>query len=727
MDALLERALQSQRTGLLDERVREHPRLARWLIRRQWSLICATAGVARTPQNLPFASGVTLRWLVTQLRPDGRADFAGIAEAAWLNLSSWRPMLAMASHLGLLTVPDFPRRYRRRSEESALDNLCGLWGVGPSTVYRTLERARELMAALLRNPSPGVQRLLALREVTAAKWVAGDVLGAAPDTSALAAWHLERATRSKVDAASTLWHHAMARDTAGFAAHLRQHSGTLASGAETELLWHRMLALPNTPRQQVDLQLARAALARTCNQSEREQVAYEDARQVAQTTRDPLLLGIVHSALGKFFELRDADRAFACYQDSAEFLRDLGPERGDVDALEHFITTYARLAWLYLLRNDARSKVALDRAEGLRAQHPVPDEVLGVLEQVWGQYWRRVGDLAQALDHRFRALNIFERLGDSRSVLLTCMNIGFDLAEQGDHARAAVYSQRVLQAARTSMVEPVVLIGAITNLGASAFWQHDHDAAIEAYGRALIECLACDQPFLTFRTRYNLAEAHFHRFLIHRDPLDEEIGDRYVQEALATRGSGSSPAAMESARKLKQSVLDSSAAAPTNRMLPGEDAIHLEQMNVVHRHREILSVPGEPTQHAAAHLAIAAAYAAIAAKERGSAVALVQAHGLQKRFAQEFLALYDTFNREISREQQLAAAWKQAAADLVADASRSTLLACLLDDGAINKSAYAQLCSVSPATASKHLGLLTERGLLVQMGKGPSTRYELPR
>ena len=40
-------------------------------------------------------------------------------------------------------------------------------------------------------------------------------------------------------------------------------------------------------------------------------------------------------------------------------------------------------------------------------------------------------------------------------------------------------------------------------------------------------------------------------------------------------------------------------------------------------------------------------------------------------------------------------------------------------------SGYAGLCGVSPATASKHLSVLTERGLLTQTGRGPSTRYLL--
>ena len=76
-------------------------------------------------------------------------------------------------------------------------------------------------------------------------------------------------------------------------------------------------------------------------------------------------------------------------------------------------------------------------------------------------------------------------------------------------------------------------------------------------------------------------------------------------------------------------------------------------------------------------------------------------------------------------EQRLLASWKQRGADLLDDARRSALVESLLRDGSVNKSTYAELCGVSPATASKHLAALTERALLQQTGKGPSTRYLL--
>jgi tetratricopeptide (TPR) repeat protein len=430
--------------------------------------------------------------------------------------------------------------------------------------------------------------------------------------------------------------------------------------------------------------------------------------------------------LGKYYEPRDAERAFACYQDSADFLRDLGPEAGDVQALEHFVTAYARLAWLYLLRNDPRSRPVLERAEALRERFRVPDAVLGMLEQVSGEYWRRAGDAKRSLEHRFRALNIFERLGDQRSVLAACLNIGFDLAERGEHARAAEFSNRVLEAARRGGVEAEVVVGAYLNLGASHFWQGDLDRAIDEYRAALAESLAAGLRLQAFRTRYNLAEAHFERFKRQHRPDDEAAGDAYLQTVLDTPAAEASPAIVDAARTLKATILEVTPAAAPDRLLPGEAAAHADEMAEIDRQRQRLAIPGDPAGHAQALLAIARAYAAIAASEREAARALIEREGLQERFRSEFAELRQTFERELTREEQLAAAWKLAAADVLDDARRSALIAHLLREGSVNKSAYGELGAVAPATASKHLVMLAERGLLVQRGKGPSTRYELP-
>jgi Fic family protein len=146
----------------------------------------------------------------------------------------------------------------------------------------------------------------------------------------------------------------------------------------------------------------------------------------------------------------------------------------------------------------------------------------------------------------------------------------------------------------------------------------------------------------------------------------------------------------------------------------------------VRRHREQLAVPGAPQDHVGAHLAIARAYLSIAMKEREAALSLIERHGLGQRFIDEIESLRQTFDRELTREQKLAAQWRQATADLLSAQRCAAVLEALMASGYVNKSAYAELCALSPATASKHLGTLAERGLLVQTGRGPATRYLLP-
>ena len=110
----------------------------------------------------------------------------------------------------------------------------------------------------------------------------------------------------------------------------------------------------------------------------------------------------------------------------------------------------------------------------------------------------------------------------------------------------------------------------------------------------------------------------------------------------------------------------------------------------------------------------------------GETVDLSVLRGNQMWFIDQIESLRQTFDRELTREQKLAAAWRESTADLLNTQRCNAVLAQLLEAGSLNKSGYAQLCALSPATASKHLGTLAERGLLVQTGKGPATRYMLP-
>ena len=236
---LLEQAIQAERSGTFAELVRQRPRAAQWLARRWLPVLRGAAGDAVADDDLARAAAWLLRWAETQLRPDAAPRFDGLGDEIWLQRHGWRPFLAMASHLGHLAIPDFPRHYRRRPGEPALDNLCGLWGVQPSTLYRVLERARQMMAALAVDSAPDAARCLALRQ-----WAAGQALltMSSADEASRDEWHLRQAKRAQGgrDPAAELWHLAQASDLDGFTRALVGHAAALAAAAETDALLERV-------------------------------------------------------------------------------------------------------------------------------------------------------------------------------------------------------------------------------------------------------------------------------------------------------------------------------------------------------------------------------------------------------------------------------------------------------------------------------------------------------
>ena len=724
---VLDAALQAERNGSFLDLVRQHPRRVRGLTRRFERVVLGTAGDSLPADALPGSARWLLRWLVAQLRPDHEGHFDGIPDAAWLHLGAWRPVLAVAAAAGFIAVPDFPRTYRRRAGEPALENLCGLWNVGQSTVYRLMERGRRQMTQALMEPLDAARRF-SMRSAVMMELahVADDAEVGRPH------WHERQAERvlRQGDAASALWHLWRAQAWARFAKALAGSASELALEPETDALLARALAEPLPPRLAVDLWVAKAALGRERGSTEDELRSLERARQLAQASQDPLSQAMAQSELGKFYQSRDIDRAIACYQDAVELLGHRDPAETDVDIAPVLVTAYVRLAWQYLQRSDERSRGLLDRAEAIRERTRLPDDVLGVVEQVWAEYWRRSGDHSRSLEHRFRALTIFERLGERRSIISTYLNLCANYNTIGDSAAAIHFAQMVLKEAQLGGVRNESLINAHLALGTAHFAAGRLEESISAHGEALKLAEATSLRLQRFRAHYNLAEVYFTRFREGGDPADELAGDEHIKFALAAPDTESTTVARDATRRLKAEVLGTTSPSERtenlSRLQPAEMAVHAGEWADVEQQRQALSIPAAPEVHARAHLAIAHAYTAIAAKEREAALALIDKHGLREHFVAELDALRQTFERELTREQQLAAAWQQTAADLVDDSRRAALIAHLLKDGAVNKSAYGDLCGVAPATASKHLGLLAERGLLVQRGKGPATRYELP-
>jgi tetratricopeptide (TPR) repeat protein len=722
-------ALAAHKAGMLGDWLRRHRHVARWLDAHALPAVLGAAGEGLLREAMPTATALVLllRWAVAQMRPDRAEGLDAIPREAWLDRTSWRPMLAVLCQFGFAPVPRFGDRYHGHADEPAASRLCGLWSVGPSTYYRYLDKGKRALAACLREaPWSGPQRL-SLRQSVVDQLAT--TLGLT-DPAARHAWHTRQASARMIvqDSAGALWHLRHANDTVRFVTVLQRHSVDLANDPETDLLLEALVAEGVEARTGVELRLAQAALARTRGQDDLEQRAYEQALRIAADADDPLLLGIVYGALGKFHEPRDVDRAFAFYQDSADCLwrSGVGDDRATAaPVIEEYVATLIRLAWLHVLRNDPRSKSALDRAAELCERFALALPTTAMLEQTWGEYWRRAGKITLALEHKHRALVLYERIDDHLGILKTCCNLSLIYGEAKDFAHAIEYSQRVLALSTAMVVEPETLASTRLNLGAAYFWQGEYAHAMLEYEQALDVALRSGLRQVAGRAHYNLAEVNYLLFKQSRDPALESRGDAHAAAAMDAWPQGSEPA--QATLTLKREVLGPGEDRAFDRLLPREWGTHHAEMAEVQRQREVLSVPVAPEAHVRAHLAIANAYLAISVKEREAALALIARHGLGDRFAAEFDGLRSTFNRELTREQRLAAKWERDTGDLLNPQRCGTVLAQLLRAGSINKSGYAELCGLSPATASKHLGLLAERGLLVQAGKGPATRYLLPQ
>lgn len=729
-EALLGAVLASYKAGTLDELLQRRTKITRRFARRLLAPVREVAGNALPADPMNVAAWLLLvRANLARLRPDGAAGLQGIDREDWLARTSWRPFLALACHSGFVAVTQAADHYRARPGETVPDHLCGLWNVGPSTFYRYLERARQRLTDLaFERPQPGERGLL-LHGLLQEELYHALALRDAP---ARVAFHARQAALAQASRAAfaALWHHLQAGDAAGVVHTLQRFPVELASDARTDTLLLRWPGEDFDGRLRVELCLAQAGLWRVRGQEQAERQALDDAQRLAGAANDKRLLGMVYGAMGKFNEARDPDRAFACYEESVEFLRQAGlsddPAGADAGVLARYVETLVKLAWLFLLRNDPRSLANLERAEALRAHCGHAPEVLAMLEQTWGEYWRRSGDLARALEHKHRALHMYERLGDRPSVLKTYGNLSLIYSDAKDFARAIEYSQRVLRMAERFTVEPETVAATHLHLGATYFWQGRYDPSIEHYLQALDIARQARLLVLVGRAHYNLAEAYYKRFQAGEAAEDERLGDRHTEAALACWQEGSNPALVGATRKLKRDILGPRDNEFYDRLLPGELAAHFDEMSEVQRQRASLALPLNATERIAAHLALAQAYLEIVVKEREAAVGLIEAHQLHAPFEPGLQKLRATFERATSREQRLAWQWQKESVDVMGSARGAELLQHLLHAGHINKSGYARLCGVGLTTASKHLALLAERGLLAQSGKGPSTRYRLP-
>lgn len=671
-------------------------------------------GAWSDPDAPSRALELVLQWSVRALWGD--VALTDKTPRIWLERVELRPLLALAAQYRFCEVPDFPAQYYRRRGETAIENLCGLWDVGPSTLYRYLETARDRVAQLWLAQATPAHALENLRAYAFAQT-------AAPGDGAQTHARLAALAQVAGDDMSAVWHWRMAGRMRECARALERGAVALAQHNELDAHLRALDAQPCPPLDKTLLLLAMCDVYRL-RQSPLELATHERALRLAAAAQDDASLALAHSRLARYYEGRDADRAMAFYQDAAVFFRKCSPLPAEVE--EEYPRALVRLAWLYLNRNDPRSIHTLEQADALIPQQA--GETRALLEQAFGAYYRRQKNFDRALEHTHHALNIYQALGDDEGALKTYINLGATYQRAEGYTQAAAYYRKVIDLTRELAHDADHLAVAHLNLGACYFSLSDYAGAVASYARALDICQSQQLAQRGGQACYNLAEAHYAWFKASQEPLHQTLGDGFVERAIGFWRGGNYLADIENARKLKADQHGRLAAPDLQSIAPRERAEHVREMAEIDELRRALDAVDE-TRHAAEavrlRMEIARRYAQISASERDLALRVAEQRGATAAYEAGARALQADFAHSQSRERTLAA--DAAKATGLPEAALLAAFRHLLAQGSLTKSSYTQVCQVSAATASKHLMALAQAGALAQLGKGPATRYVLPR
>jgi tetratricopeptide (TPR) repeat protein len=680
----------------------------------------------KTPELVLQRLEQFIAWLLGQLRPDGAHFNEPVARHLWLHHVAWRPFVALVCHYRFLDVVLFADHpHGALASQTPAEQLTSQWDIASSSFYRYVERGRHLLVDVLLDWPPATKTLVHHYEFVQAQAI--DSL-ALTDNEQRNQWHTSQADKASQLQwpRAQLWHCVHANDIEASVTCLETYASELAADPCTDRMIARLMQQYCDAQHQVPLLLAHGLLERVRGLEVQEQRLYIQALKQASALNDAKLLGQVYGALGRYYESRDIDRAFSYLRQSTTYFEQY---KGGVPANVALDSMYGailvRLGWLYVVRNDPRAQPLLTRAQNLLNDINTVDDTKAMLFQAWGEFWRRDTKLTQALEATHQALQIYEKSGNQLQQLKTYGNLALIYGDMREFAQAADYSKRVIELARSTPVDPDTIAATYLNLGAAYFWQENYAEAIVHYKQALQISERAQLGAVTGRAHYNLAEAFYQLFQLQGNKEHENQGDHHTALSQNVWEISKDSGAIEATRNLKRTVLGQRENLVYDRLLPAELAAHFDEMTQIQAQRHRLAVPQSLQDQVQAHLHIAQAYLDIAVKEREAAVQLINDNLLSAQFESELNALQARFNRSQSTEELLAAQWAGAAPDLINSVKARKVIEHVRFNHSINKSCFAQLCDVSPATASKRLSELVNRSLLVKQGNGPQTRYLL--
>jgi tetratricopeptide (TPR) repeat protein len=717
----LDLLLAAHRNGDLAALCSRRPQTALWFLRHYahpmlWKIEWGESA------SIGAALSLWLEWGLAQIRPDNASLECEIERKAWLGAVAWRPYVALAAHFGFVTVPEMPERYRARKDEPPFERLCGVWNIAPSSFYRYVDRgrralAKQLFAPLNRNRLASMCDFAARRERPPTRVRPHSLT----DTSLVGprfAFHWYRL--------APLWAAIRDDDAASVMSILMCDVCHLAAYEHIDVLLDRVATMSLPPSAQIDVSLRRAHVCRVQNRIDAEQHFLIVALRAASALDDKLALARVYAAQARAVETRDVDRAMVDLRASIELYNSLVAKTEENDSAQvERIAAMIRLAWLYIKRNDPKAQIIVEQCEESIdvAAHDL--ETLASLAQAHAELARRSGNLQDAVESNLRALQYFERTSNEAQSLKVTGTIVLLYGELRKLDLAIVYADKIFARAQRQQIEPYTVAATHLNLGIAYFWCERFDDAIFAYEHALRIASEANLRPLMGRAHYNLAEAFYRRYQLTKTPADERFGDSHSTLSQAIWEQSNDRAAAEATRNLKRAALGEQEHLIYDRMLPAELAIHFDELHRIQSQRLVFERAKTNEEKALAQLKIAHEYVDIVVKERERGLALLAGNTPSAAITAQLDRITTAFHRSLSHEESLAETWRQRSLGVIASDKLHAVTQHIAQFGVIKKSQYATLCSVSPATASKHLALLATRGLLVRANRGRATAFSV--
>ena len=665
---------------------------------------------------------LAIHFVSTKIRPDRKYGNTAIPSSVWIENTNWRRFLAFYSYAGLIKIPDLQGRYYRTAGDGIVDNLCGIWSIGPSTVYRYIERAKEELVVCMHLIQSDSNEITNFMNFLIANI---DSLGITKESISRTSI-LEKLNNYRIREAC--WYSKTIEDYELIHHISSKFNLEIAASGISNWLFHSNNTLNINPTSFIFLKLSESLINQALGNAESENSCLFEALKTAHAVNSKLLTAVIQSAISQLLLTRNPSESEARGKIAIQMLSQLQPDQLTsfefIDVNSELTLIRLRLAWIRIRQGDQAGKLLYQEATEHAKSKKISHIAQATLHIVKAEILRREGLISAALDEEQFGLLELEEAGHTYALLQSYNNLGLLSAQSGNPDLGISYCLKVIKKINSLGVEAPIKESTLSNLSIAYMLKGDFTEAITHLTDALALSDSFGRHTYTLAIHYNLAECHYNLYRLNNEIIHIKQGDAHKRSAERLASQLKMPAALEATQELRKSILGD--ISIVDKFIIADDHGDAHQNESINKLRESLALTNSAVDIADIQISLATAYVKLAVSSRDAAIDALSGQEVNSSLQQRLRNLEDIWKRSEDQELELSVSFRRYLRNALAEHQAKSVAAILVSQGWLNKSSYGEAAEVSPATASKHLGLLADKGLLEQQGRGPATRYVLP-